>query len=323
MAWDAIAGQAHAKRILQGHLAAGEVAQAYLLAGPDGVGKRRLAMDMATALVCVGTGARPCEACIHCRQVSRGVHPDVHLVAPGGGADQIRIDDIRHLLGRLALKPFSAATQVAVIEAAERLNEEAANCLLKTLEEPSRSARFLLTTARLSQCLPTVVSRCQLVRCEPLPPDVVARLLLEQHACEAGAAAAIGRLCNGSMTRALELAGRWDAHERIVGQLADPASPAWLSQPLPETREEVLALLDSLMEWLRDVAVTAAADPALAAHAERADALRRQARTVDLDRCVAAVFDLIALRDSAIEQFVSPKLIAAVAREKWLSLFDA
>ena len=320
--WDEIAGQERAKRILQTHLAEATVAQAYLLAGPDGVGKRRLALEMATALICDADTPRPCGACLHCRQVGRGVHPDLHVIVPGGSADQIRIDDIRHLLGRLALKPFNAAVQVAVLEHAERLNEEAANCLLKTLEEPARSTRFLLTTARLSQCLPTVVSRCQLIRCEPLPPEVISRLLIAQQACEAAVAAAVARLCGGSMARALELAGRWDSHERIVGQLADVSSRAWLSQPLPETREEAIELLDGLMAWLRDLAVAAVADPVLAAHADRAEALRRQARQVDPDRCVEAVFELIALRESATEQFVSPKLIAALAREKWLTLFD-
>ena len=318
MAWDEIIGQDLAKRRLQIHLAAGRVAQAYLLVGPDGVGKRRLAIEMAKALTCAASGARPCDECASCRQVSRLTHPDIHVVSPGGSSEQIKIDDIRYLLGRLVLKPFSASTQVAVIDGAERLTEEAANSLLKSLEEPSSSSRFLLTTARLPQCLPTVVSRCQMIRCEPLSAEVLRRILIEGQGCDPRMAQTIARLSGGSASRAIDLAGRWVVYQNVLEQLASEG-PSWLEQPLPETRQEVTQLLDGMMAWLRDVAVAAVADPAQVRHAEHLGALRRQANAIDVDRCLETALELIDLRES-VEQFVSPRLIAALAREKWLSL---
>ena len=326
MAWSEVLGQDRIVKLLKTHLQDGRVAHAYLFAGPDGVGKRRLAFEMAKALNCTGAGHRPCDACTVCRQIARGTHPDVHSVVSGGASDQIKIDMIRHVIGRVALRPYSAAHQVAVIDGAERLTEEAANSLLKTLEEPSRATRFLLTTSRPMQCVPTVVSRCQLIRCEPLPHDVLEQILLREQACDAKAAKAIARLAGGSAARALELSGRWAEYQQSLDRLSGPAGE-WLRQPLPETRQDVTELLDGMMAWLRDVAVSAVMDPAAESegvrlvHEARAEALRRQARAADTDRVIRAALALIELRESA-DQHVSPRMIAALAREQWLSVTE-
>lgn len=321
MSWDEIIGQDVAKRQLQTHLVSGRVPNGYLLAGPDGVGKRRLALEVAKALNCTAEGSTPCDACRTCTQIAKGTHPDVHVLSPAGASEQIRIDVIRHLLGRLALAPFSARFQVAIIEGAERLTEEAANALLKALEEPSIHGRFLLTTARLSDCLPTIVSRCQLIRCRPLPVELITKLVASQQPAVGTSAAAVARLSGGSASQALALAGRWESSQQLHARFASEQPLDWVTQPLPESRQEVAQLLDGMMAWLRDVAVAAATDGAVA-HAAQERAIRRQAQTVDLDCCLQTVVELVALRDS-LEQFVSPRLVATVAREKWLTLLNA
>ena len=318
MSWDAIVGQDVAKQQLQTHLASGRVANGYLLAGPDGVGKRQLALEMAKALNCTAEEARPCDACRTCVQIAKGTHPDVHLLSPGGASEQIRIETIRHLLGRLALAPFNARFQVAIIEGAERLTEEAANALLKALEEPSAHGRFLLTTARLSDCLPTIISRCQLLRCRPLPVELITQLVASRQPAVGTSAAAVARLSGGSASQALALAGRWEAHQHLQARLASEQTTDWLTQPLPESRQEVAQLIDGMMSWLRDIAVSASAGGPVA-HVAQERAIRRQAQSVDLDRCVDTVVELVALRES-LEQFVSPRLVATLAREKWLTL---
>ncbi|MDP3723450.1 MAG: DNA polymerase III subunit delta' [Candidatus Omnitrophota bacterium] len=320
MAWSDILGQEFPKRLLQAHLCAGRVAHAYLLAGPDGVGKGRVALEMAKTLNCVGE-ARPCDACGPCRQIARRIHPDVHFLEPTGASEQIRMDDIRSLMGRIALRPFSARAQVAILADAQRLTEEAANSLLKVLEEPSARSYFFLTTSRLSDCLPTIVSRCQLIRCQPLPRESVRRILVETQGCDPRLAEVIARLAAGSASAAVDLAARWTRYERIWASFAEgPASSVWLERPLPETRQEVAELLDGMMEWVRDLAVAATVGAAPVTHAAHIEALRRQALVVDLDRCLEAAWRLAALRES-LEQFVSPRLVAALAREEWLSLF--
>ena len=324
MSWTDICGHEDAKRLLQAHLQAQEVPGGYLLVGPEGVGKRKLALEMAKALNCAADeGTRPCDACQTCVQMERGTHPDLHLLLPGGTSDQVKIESVRHLLGRFALRPFNASIQVALIDGADRLTEEAANALLKALEEPSRSARFLLTTSRLADCLATVVSRCQIIRCGPLPSGVIARLLVERHGCDAGTAQAAARLSDGSAARALELAKRWDAYQETLARLGSEQPQAeWMGKGMPETRQDLARLLEDMTAWLRDVAVAASGSPDLVAHADQAHAVRRQAAAVDMDRCLETAFELMSLRDS-LEQFANPRLVASLAREKWLSLLGS
>jgi DNA polymerase-3 subunit delta' len=257
--WSDIPGNEFAKRLLRTHLASGTVASAYLLTGPEGEEKRRLALEMAKALNCTVETERPCDQCSDCARIDRAIHPDVHLLSPSGASEQIKIDDIRALVGRISLKPFSAAFQVAVIDGADRLTEEAANSLLKALEEPADRTRFLLTTSRLSFCLPTVVSRCQVIRCQG------------------------------------------PAREPEVLAMPAESPAAFLQQPLPEGRDETARLLEGMIGRLRGTA------------------LAQGAEGLDVDRIVDTAFELMALRES-LEQFVSPRLVAALAREKWLSL---
>ncbi len=319
MAWDEILGHDTVKRMWHAHLTQERVPNAYLLAGPEGIGKRRLAFEMAKALNCTSNAARPCDICPTCLKISKQTHPDVHVLVPGGASQQIRIEDIRHVIGRISLRPYSARKQVVVIDGAERLTEEAANSLLKSLEEPSASTHFLLVTAHLAHCLPTVRSRCQIIRCDPLSRDMVGQILVQGRGCEPQMAAVIARLCGGSVSRAIELAEQWAGYQHLLEQLgsADPAR--WIGTAMPETRQDVVQLLDGMMGWLRDLAVTAVADPQWVTHASQQRSLTAQAEHLDVDRCVATAFELLALRDS-IEQFVSPRLVASLAREKWLSL---
>ena len=319
MAWSDIAGQDFAKRLLQTHLASGQVANAYLLIGSEGVGKRRLAIEFAKALNCEGSSSRPCDACPVCRQIMRATHPDLHLIVPGGASDQIKIEQIRHLIGRVSLRPYSATIQVAIIDGAERLTEEAANSLLKILEEPPAHTRFLLTATQVCACLPTIVSRCQLVRCEPLRAELVTQILLQGAHCEPRLAETIARLAGGSAARAIALAGRWAAYEAATSRLASESPAAWFERPLPETRDEVAQLIDGMLGWVRDLALATVDGTDRIAHAQHASVIGRQARGIEPDRCFALAQELLALHNS-LEQFVSPRLVANLAREHWLSL---
>ena len=321
MAWDEVLGHELAKRLWQAHLATHHVANAYLLVGPEGIGKRRLALEMTKALNCLDASKQPCDACTVCGQIARQVHPDVHALVPSGASEQIKIEDVRHVLGRIALKPFSARVQVVLLDGTERLTEEAANSLLKSLEEPPAHTHFLLMTAQLSHCLPTIVSRCQLIRCQPLPTSAVERILIDTHHSTPELARTIARLADGSASRAKALADRWADHERIVNRFALTSPTAWLTQPLPDTRDEVLQLLDGMMSWLRDLAMSVTGQSVFVADTDHVAALGEQAATVDVDRCLDAALAVIELRES-LEQFVSPRLVAALAREQWLSLLQ-
>ncbi len=181
--------------------------QSILVVGPAGVGKTTLALDLAAGLLCIDPDPerRPCRACRGCRLVDSGNHPDLHRLAPSGAGGQIRIGDrtnpepgtIRHLLSELALHPVEGGPRVAIVEAAERLNEDAQSALLKTLEESSAGTVIVLCTEDDERLLPTVRSRCARVRLGPVPVRDVEAIVVERGIADAPTAARLARLTGG------------------------------------------------------------------------------------------------------------------------------
>jgi DNA polymerase-3 subunit delta' len=176
-------------------------AHAYLLHGPAGTGKRTAAREFAATLLARGAadpdGARA--------RVAHGAHPDLTWVAPSGAHEMLRRDVADAVVSAAARTPFEARHRVFVLERADTMNDEAANALLKTLEEPPPYVVLLLLTDRATQVLPTISSRCQPVRFDPLPPAVIAERL-EQQGVAPETAAACARLSLGDGERAAALA---------------------------------------------------------------------------------------------------------------------
>jgi len=319
MSWDTILGQDHAIQLLQSRLKNDQTACAYLLIGPDGVGKRQVAEIMCRAIICEQKSIKPCGECARCRQVDRGTHPDVHRLIPAGSAEKIGIQEVRQLISRINLKPFGASAQVVIIEAAHRMTIEAANSLLKSLEEPSKYTTYLLLTEQLSQCLPTIVSRCQRINFHRLSAKNLEKILIQKHDCNAEIASTVSLLARGSASRALHYMEHWKDRNALTKRLASGKSIDWIKQPLPDTRQGVVELLDDMVEWLRDLAVTSAIGLKDLIHGGQEKALELQAHKVDPDRCVDAAIELLKIRNS-IEHYVNPRLAATLARECWLSL---
>lgn len=298
MSWADVQGQPLALQILQGHLRQGRIAPAYLFAGPEGVGKRLTALELAKALNCQQPDG-PCDQCPQCQRIIRRMHPDVHLLEPTGALGLVHLEDAHQALERIALRPFMGRTQVVIINGADRLTEEAANGLLKSLEEPPPSARFLLLTSRPSNCLPTIVSRCQLIRFQRLPSSVIAQLLLRHQACDAPTAEHVSRLAQGSGERAVELAGRWEAWQEIMAHLGSDRPMKWLAWNPPTDRRELAQWLGCSIARLRDAAVNAPADSG---------------------RYVDAALELVEYAASLQEQLVSVRLVGTLLRETWIAL---
>ena len=197
---------------------AGPVPHALLIAGPAGIGKTTLAGDLAAGLLCdeADPAARPCRVCRGCRLVDSGGHADLHRLVPGGAGDQIRIGDraepepgtIRRLISELALLPVEGGARVAIVERAERLNEEAQSALLKTLEEPPAGVTIILCVEREDQLLPTVRSRCVRLRLGPVGTRDIEAILGEQGVADASTASRLAKLASGrpGLARAWALA---------------------------------------------------------------------------------------------------------------------
>ena len=179
---------------------------AVLLSGPEGAGKTTLALDLAAGLLCTvdDRNARPCRECRACRMVEHGNHPDLHWLKPEGpggqvviGGPEARYRGVRDLITDLALLPVEGGARVAILERADRMNEDAQSALLKTLEEPPAGVTIVLCANDEEQLLPTVRSRCARVRLGPVGSRAIEEILAEHDLADAPTAARLGRLANG------------------------------------------------------------------------------------------------------------------------------
>jgi len=186
---------------------AGSPPHAIVIAGPAGVGKTTLALDLAAGLLCDAPepADRPCRECRGCRLVERGSHADLHRLAPSGAGNQIRIGardepepgTVRRLISDLALLPVEGGARVALIEKADRLNEDAQSALLKTLEEPPSRVTIILCADQEDQLLPTVRSRCVRLRLGPVAVRDIETILAEAGVADPPTAARLARLSGG------------------------------------------------------------------------------------------------------------------------------
>jgi DNA polymerase-3 subunit delta' len=217
-------------------LARGRLASTFLFVGPDGIGKRTFALKLAQALLCAERPEEaldPCGRCESCVQAAAGTHPDILTVAkplekselPVAlfiGTKEKRMQE--GLCHDLALKPFFGRRRVAVIDDADYLNEEGANCLLKTLEEPPPRSLLILVGASLERQLPTIRSRCQTVRFAPLDPPVIAELLLAEDAVtDRALAERLAAWSEGSLARARDMADPelWKFRQVLLARLSE------------------------------------------------------------------------------------------------------
>jgi DNA polymerase-3 subunit delta' len=210
--------------------------QALLLVGPGSVGKTTLALDLAAGILCHAEdpGDRPCGSCRSCRLIDAGAHQDLHRLAPEGPGRQVRIGDhqdpepgsVRHLLHELARLPVEGAHRVAIIEGAHRLNEDAQNALLKTLEEPPPGATLILCADEPERLLPTVRSRTAVLRLGPVGPRAMENLLAERGV-EPPRGARLARIAEGRPGLAIALAAAPEAvvaREELARSLLDLAA---------------------------------------------------------------------------------------------------
>jgi DNA polymerase III subunit delta' len=197
--------------------------QSLIFAGPDGVGKRLVAIAVAQRLNCLTTTSATdaCGTCSACRRIANATHPDVVVVPPAS-----KIDVVRERTQAAAYRPFEGRCRVFVFDDADTLAPVAQNALLKTLEEPARSSRFILVTARPDGLLPTVRSRCPQLRFGRLHVDDVTELLVAQQGLSAVAARELAFAADGSPGRALADASALGESVRALAERVVAAAEA-------------------------------------------------------------------------------------------------
>jgi DNA polymerase-3 subunit delta' len=224
-------------------LAAGRLASTYLFLGPEGVGKRAFALRLAQTLLCQRNDPAemaPCGQCDSCRLAVAGNHPDIDVVGFLKDKRNLLISQFigegdaqtpPGLCHNIALRPMMGRRRVAIIDEADRLTTESANCLLKTLEEPPPGAVIILIGTTRSRQLPTILSRAQVVRFQPLPLDVVRNLAISHGiAGDEPSAVRIAERSGGSLARARSLA------DDALFEMRDRFHSQWNSRSLDTAR---------------------------------------------------------------------------------------
>lgn len=267
--WQGILGHDDVVERFRTAIRRSRLASTYLFVGPAGIGKRRFALSLAKALLCQISGddpLEPCGQCGSCRLFNAGSHPDLDVVAlPKDKSTlplELFIGDKEHrnqdgLCHRIALRPFLGGRKVAIIDDADYFSAESANCLLKTLEEPPPKSLLILIGTSPSKQLPTIRSRSQVVRFEPLAADVVARILAaEGIVADDESAVRLAVYSDGSIERAREIAdpALWQFRAQLLRDLTNPAAnPVRLAKAVQAFVDEAGKETSERRERLRTV----------------------------------------------------------------------
>lgn len=260
MSWDEIVGHEENIKILQDILATDRIPHALLFAGPEGIGKQLVATVFTAGILCQNEAYRPCGTCLSCRSVSQHTHPDVTRIEPEG--QNIKIDQMRQLQHQAGLGGVAGTKRICIITEAHLLNEQAGNSLLKLLEEPPADMIFILLTAKPYALLPTIVSRCSMLKFESLPLTALTQALITKGYSE-NVVQVAARLSGGRMGQALRLLQPEGFHLRdeafdLLQELFTFNIHDLLAQALKIDAyegEETLALLRYMLLILRDAII--------------------------------------------------------------------
>ena len=268
MSFSNVLGQGQAKHILSQALSQSRLSHAYLFYGPDSIGKKLLAFEFAKALNCLSSKTDDaCGTCDSCRKIGDRVHPDFFFVEPTKSTPTareaaIKIDEIRELQKKLSFLPYEAKAKVAVIDQVEKMNLQACNAFLKTLEEPPSSTVLILITSNIYKILPTMISRCQGIRFNPLPPEAIREILKKQQEEEWSSGEIdlrVGR-SQGQVSRALsEEATQTSSYRSEMIGLIDHVSLKRMdllfqwSKAMAKGSEPLTQILEEMMSLLRDL----------------------------------------------------------------------
>ncbi len=245
------------------------LSHAYIFAGQDGIGKAFFAKELSKVLFCKEVNGDSCGLCRNCVRIERNNHPDIKWIDIEEKAKFIKIENIRELQHSVQLCPVESDHKIFIIREADRMNEEASNCLLKTLEEPSPDTIFILISNSLTHVKETIKSRCQIVRFHPIPTRVIKDQLIKNSTADSNKIEWISRFCRGSLGNAFELLEdnyyekNHDIVSRISGLgtgnlvLAEEIIDIHLSSDdsLEEKRQGLGRILNCILQFYRDLLI--------------------------------------------------------------------
>ncbi len=329
MAFRDIKGQDRAVEFFRNSVNRDRLAHAYLFLGPQGVGKTSLAKNLAKFLNCENPLKRKCpcsgheqdlvvdccDACISCRKIEDFNHPDVHWIEPGGRSGKISIDEIRSMQKEISLKTYEGRFKVFIIQDAHRMTEQAANSLLKTLEEPPGHSLIILTSTNISGLLPTTISRCQIIRFYPLEYERLKRILIENYRLQVNDAHFLSVASEGRIGRALSLKDQDTVSKknRIIDQVFQTKQRLLANDIFNiKNKRELNSQMGYLLNWYRDILISKAGlSTSSIINVDRIkeiESRRSHYSLGELEQIIAKIDEAHRL----IEQNVNPKIVLQV-----------
>lgn len=325
--FDQLTGNTRVKTVLKRMLTTGRLPGALLFTGEEGVGKKLFALEVARALNC--RSPKDYEACGVCPSCKRIVklnypqrddaeewtqiiwtdHPDVGLVVAPRRV--LRVEQMRQIEKEANFRPFEGKARVFLIDEAEKLNDASANALLKVLEEPPKTSHLILITARPAMLLPTILSRCQMIRFSPLTPDEIESHLVKNNDLDAKAARLRARAAGGSMGRAMSgdmvtFTSQRKAMLKVLNALAisdDRAELLRSAEQLNEAqyKEEFEERLDVLETLIRDAwMLSLGVETTLLVNEDLSAELLEISRNIDSSRAGDWILQIEDLREQLI-----------------------
>lgn len=261
MAFKDVLGHSRPIEFLQRAIKNEKVVNSYLFLGSEGIGKKYVALQFAKALNCLEGEVERGEACDHCsscKKIDHALHPDILIIEPEG--QNIKVEQVRQLQRDLAYRPYEGKRRVCILTAADRMAPNMSNILLKTLEEPPLHTLIILLANNSRFILPTILSRCQPIRFNPLPIPLVSKWLMEGKGFNETNAHLLASLSEGSPGKALEI------QEEILQVPREKLLKEWVGlkslsiermwgwvESLPSQRENLLLMLEVAKTLLRDL----------------------------------------------------------------------
>lgn len=261
MTFSDVIGQSLLVHRLKRIISSGRIVHAYLFSGPRGSGKKTFGSLFAKALLCESRDQRPCDRCLSCRRFVSGNHPDVVFIRLEKSS--IGVDDIREMQRDIQVKPFMHGYKIYIIEEAHAMTPQAQNALLKTLEDPPEHAVLILLSDRMEGMLPTVLSRCHMLRLGRMSRKDIGLILERRLGLSPADASSFARISQGLPGKALELAQSREYRDildktfefiKALGKgltMADAVQNTFFA----ENRDHADEILDILLIWFRDLIV--------------------------------------------------------------------
>ncbi len=320
-----IVGHEHAINTLRRALAAQRVRHAYLFTGPEHIGKTLLAQRFAQTLLCIGgpnahvAPQNPCNACLSCRKVMHGNHPDVHYISRPPDRQFILIEQVRALQSDAARKTLEGRRNIFIIQGMHEMNVQAANCLLKTLEEPEPDVVLLLTAPDPGLLLPTILSRVQQIPMNLLTTTQIKTALEQRWQVEPEEAALTAALASGRMGWAIQAVEDEDMLEERQAQLGTltklPAAGRVqrfeVAQRLSADSDKIRGILELWLLWWRDLVLASNNCLDLIVNVDMQELIQKQAAKIgaaESHRMVRAILGTM----EALEQNVNTRVALEV-----------